>query len=86
MAVGAKKAVGSLHGAYIPAPAQELTDKLFGNPLSGGMGFNRLEFFSTQNFRVFPKVLQQTTQVILKNNIYGFWTCQTLPDPPGNGG
>ena len=86
MAVGAKKAVGSLHGAYIPAPTQELTDKLFGNPLSGGMGFNRLEFFSTQNFRVFPKVLQQTTQVILKNNIYGFWTCQTLPDPPGNGG
>jgi hypothetical protein len=36
-----------------------------------------------QVFRVFGKSLQQTRPSGLN---WGYWTCQDMPDPPGNAG
>ena len=85
MAVGATRATGSLNDAHVPAPAQRLTDRLFRSPrhrASDGIGFYKLQFYSPENFRVFPRVLQQTRP---SGDPYGYWTCQNMPDPPGNG-
>jgi hypothetical protein len=80
IAVGARHAVSSLHSANIPAPPASLTDEMFRSPISpkGGIGLYKLQFYSTQNFDLFPKVLQQGRD--------GYLTCQSLPDPPGNSG
>jgi hypothetical protein len=78
--------VGSLHGAYIPAPPDSLTGPLFRDPAdpAGGIGLFRLSFCSPQNFRVFGTVLQQQRDANGKN--LGYNTCDTMPDPPGNSG
>jgi len=90
MAVGAEKTTGSLHSAYVPAPPETLTDKLFRDPDAtqrGGIGFYKLQFYSPQNFRVFPKILQQTRPSRAGATLdWGYWTCQDMPNPPGNAG
>jgi hypothetical protein len=85
LAVGARHAVGSKHDAYIPAPPASLTDLLFRDPASpqgGGIGLSKLDFYSPQHFQVFSRVLQQAD----RGDGYGYYTCQSLPDPPGNSG
>ena len=88
MAVGAVRTVGSKHDAYVPAPPADLTSKLFrdpDDPTPGGLGFNKLQFYSPANFRVFSPVLQQETRSDgLGNKKYGYWDCQSMPNPPGN--
>ena len=84
IAVGARHTVSSLHSAYVPAPPESLTGPLFRDPNSplGGIGLYKLQFYSPQNFHVFPQVLQQTRPTPESNN--GYWKCQSMPDPPGN--
>jgi hypothetical protein len=81
IAVGARHTVLSLHSAYVPAPPDALTTKLFSEPttLKGGMGFYKLDFFSRPNFKVFGTVLQQTSGV-------GLEFCHNVPNPPDNAG
>jgi hypothetical protein len=90
IAVGARHAVGSLKGAYVPAPTDTLTKQLFSSPTSphGGVGLQRLQFYSPRYFRMFSPVLQQTSRKIdpFRGPVAGFWTCQDLPNPPGNSG
>jgi len=86
MAVGARKTVGRLHSAYVPAPPEDMTSKLYRDPkalTAGGIGLYKLSLFAPPAFGVFPKVLQQTSP---SGNPYGYWTCQDMPDPPGNAG
>jgi hypothetical protein len=86
MAIGTRHTVDSLHSAYVPAPTQSLTDKLFRDPdaqPAGGIGLYKLQFYTQQNFRLFGKSLQQTKPSGLD---WGYWTCQDMPDPPGNAG
>ncbi len=83
IAVGARHATDHLHSAYIPAPPASITGPLFRDPAApegGGIGLYKLDFYSPQFFEVFPHVLQQ------KNGSggYGYHTCQSMPDPPGN--
>jgi hypothetical protein len=85
MAVGATRATDKLSRAHVPAPTQALTDRLFRSPAvrpSGGIGLHKLQFYSPQNFRVFGRVLQQEKHTV--TGPYGFWTCQSMPNPPGN--
>ncbi len=86
LAVGARNAVDHLHDAYIPAPPDSLTGPLFRDPAApqgGGIGLFKLNFYSPQNFQVFPEVLQQVHR---SDDPYGYHTCQSMPDPPGNSG
>ena len=81
IAIGARHTVGSLHSAYIPSVPDSVTGPLFraiDSPQGEGMGFYKLEFYSTQNFQMFPKVLQTFSD--------GYRYCSTMPDPPGNAG
>jgi hypothetical protein len=83
-AVGARHTVGSLHDAYIQGPPDSLTAKMFNDPTDStvkGVGMYRIQLYSPQNFRLFPTVFQQTNPA---DNGYGYWTCQDMPDPPGN--
>lgn len=83
IAVGARHTVGSKHDAYIPAPPASITSPLFRDPAApegGGIGLYKLDFYSPQFFSVFPQVLQQRRG----SGAYGYYTCQSLPDPPGN--
>jgi hypothetical protein len=80
IAVGARHTVDTLHSAYIPAPPDTLTSKLFRDPDApqpGGIGLYKLQFYSPQNFHLFSPVLQQ-------NGSKGYNYCQDMPDPPGN--
>ena len=81
IAVGARHTVLSLHSAYVPAPPDALTAKLFRDPstVTGGMGFYKLSFFSPRNFKLFEPVLQQTPGV-------GLEYCRNVPNPPDNAG
>ena len=81
IAVGARHTVLKLHSAYVPAPPDALTAKLFGEPKSvvGGMGFDKLSFFSPPNFKVYGTVLQQRSGV-------GFEYCDNVPNPPDEAG
>ena len=84
MAVGGKHTVGRLHGAYVPAPLEDLAGRLFRDPkdlTAGGIGLYKLSLFAPPAFRVFPQILQQTSP---SGNAYGYWTCQDMPNPPGN--
>jgi hypothetical protein len=79
--IGTAHTVGSLHSAYIPSPPASVTGPLFratDSPQGDGMGFYKLEFYSTQSFRMFPKVLQSYSD--------GYHYCSSIPDPPGNSG
>jgi hypothetical protein len=74
IAVGARKTVGSGHDAYIPAPPDSLTGPMFRSPDSregDGIGLYKLQFYSPQNFDMFPKVLNR------------YMDCPKVPDPPG---
>ncbi len=88
LAVGGRHTVGSLHSAYVPAPPDSVTGPLFRDPSSdGGIGLNKLEFYSPQNFQLFGKVLQQSKPTDPDRDYgYGYYTCQSMPDPPGNSG
>jgi hypothetical protein len=92
LVLGARHTVGSLHSAYIPAPPEDLTGDLFRDPAApkpGGIGLYRLAFYSPQYFRVFPQVLQQRLGKPDRHGHrapYGYQTCQSFPDPPGNSG
>jgi hypothetical protein len=81
IAVGARHTVGYKHSAYVPAPPDSLTGPLFQDSSLGGIGLYKLQFYSPHNFHVFPKVFQQTTP---SGEPLGYWTCQNMPDPPGN--
>ena len=84
MAVGGKHTVGRLHGAYVPAPLEDMASKLFRDPKDltpGGIGLYKLSLFAPPAFRVFPEVLQQKAP---SGNPYGYYTCQDMPNPPGN--
>lgn len=77
IAVGARDTVGTLHSAYVPAPPDSLTVPLFRSPDSpqgGGIGLYKLQFYSPQNFEMFPRVLLNRV------------ACSSVPDPPGNSG
>ena len=81
IAIGARHTVGSLHSAYIPSVPDSVTGPLFrpiDSPQGEGMGFYKLEFYSTQNFEMFSKVLQMSSN--------GYRYCSTVPDPPDNAG
>ena len=86
IAVGGRHTVGSLHSAYIPAPPDSVTGRLFKDPSDGGVGLNKLEFYSPQYFQLFPQVLQQSEPPVRESWGYGYYTCQTMPNPPGNSG
>jgi hypothetical protein len=81
IAVGGRHTVGYKHSAYVPAPPDSLTGPLFQDSSLGGIGLYKLQFYSPHNFHVFPKVFQQTTP---SGEPLGYWTCQNMPDPPGN--
>jgi hypothetical protein len=85
LVVGGPHTVGNLHSAYVPAPPDSLTGPLFRDPTSpqGGIGLHKLDFYSSRFFRVFSPVLQQTKP---RRQNYGYHTCQSMPDPPGNSG
>ena len=81
MAIGGEKTVLSGHDAYVPAPSQRLTDKLFKDPRVppfDGVGLNKLEFYSPQYFKPFPRVLQQDSTGL------GLRYCRDMPSPPGH--
>ncbi|MFZ0385388.1 MAG: hypothetical protein WAL22_06990 [Solirubrobacteraceae bacterium] len=77
IAVGARHTVDRLHDAYVPAPPESLTGPLFRSPDSpqgDGLGFYKIEFYSPQNFEMFPTLLLPRT------------ACSGVPDPPDNAG
>ena len=81
MAIGGERTVLSGHDAYVPAPSQKLTDKLFkdpGLPPGDGIGLNKLEFYSSRYFKPFPRVLQQDSTGL------GLRYCRDMPNPPGH--
>jgi hypothetical protein len=84
IAVGARQTTGKLHDAYVPAPPESITGPLFRDPASpkGGIGLYKLDFYSPQHFEVFGEVLQQRSG----GDGYGYYSCQSMPDPPGNSG
>jgi hypothetical protein len=84
IAVGGRHAVAHLTSAFIPSPPDTLTAPLFKDSSQGGVGLYRLQFYSPQNFHLFPQVLQQTERGTPREN--GYWTCGSMPDPPGNSG
>ena len=87
IAVGAKHALGSKHSAYVPAPSDALTAKMFrdpSDPAGDGVGLSKLQFYSPQNFRLFTKSLQMTK--IRASAPFGYYRCDTMPDPPGEAG
>lgn len=89
IAVGGTHATLRNRSAFIPAPPADLTTRLFGDPLSpqGGLGLNKLQFYSPRYFRMFSPVLQQRRGTFIQDGAdygYGFYTCQSMPDPPGN--
>ncbi|MET0684175.1 MAG: hypothetical protein ABW060_02615 [Solirubrobacteraceae bacterium] len=82
IAVGATNTIDSHDKAYIPGPPKALTDKLFANadaPTVDGIGLNKLEFYSTQYFTLFPKVFRM-------DDATGWTFCGRMPNPPGPGG
>jgi hypothetical protein len=86
IAVGARRTIHGGRGAYVPAPPDSLTGLLFRAPDSpqGGVGLYKLQFYSPQNsFHLFHRVLQQEKK---RSGGFGFHTCQTMPNPPGNSG
>jgi hypothetical protein len=86
-AVGGRHTVGKLHDAYVPAPPDSLTGQMFRDPGAapgGGIGLFKLNFYSPQNFRLFPRVLQQSAGTGLLAPGYRY--CTSMPDPPGNSG
>jgi hypothetical protein len=90
IAVGAERATGSKTSAYVPAPSQELTSRLFRDPDDptgggGGIGLSKLQFYSPQNFRLFPKSLQQSVYPEAPQYNH-YFSCQSMPNPPGNSG
>ncbi len=55
IAVAAAQATGDHYGARIPGVPASITDVLFKSPANGGLGLNKLEFYSPRNgFRWFP--------------------------------
>ena len=72
------------------APPGSLTDKLFrdpADPKGGGVGLFKLAFYSPQYFRVFGQVFQQMKGKPDSHGHrlpYGYQTCQSFPNPPGN--
>jgi hypothetical protein len=55
IAVAAAHATGDHYGARIPGVPASITDVLFNSPANGGLGLNKLEFYSPRNgFRWFP--------------------------------
>jgi hypothetical protein len=75
IAVDARHAVDRLHSAYIPAPPDSLTGQMFRSPDSpqgDGVGLYKLQFYSPQNFQLFPEVLRD------------YMDCTHVPNPPGN--
>jgi PKD repeat protein len=86
MAVGGRHTVGSLHSAYVPAPPDSLTGPLFRDPAApqgGGIGLYKLSFYAPRYFQMFSPVLQQRKP---RRGNYGYQTCQSMPNPPDNGG
>jgi hypothetical protein len=47
-------------------------------PKGDGIGLYKLQFYSTQNFEIFPEVLQEHDG--------GYHSCGSMPNPPGNSG
>ena len=77
IAIGARHTVGRLHDAYIPAPPESVTGPLFraiDSPQGDGIGLYKLEFYSPQNFYMYPRPLSQGI------------ACSGIPDPPDNSG
>jgi hypothetical protein len=80
LVVGAHHAVGSTTSAYIPSPPASLTDDLFKDINQGGIGLNKLSFYSPQYFHVFDRVFQMT----VRQTERGYFYCQSIPNPPDN--
>ncbi len=96
-AVGRAQATGHGAGARIPGIPASIADTLFKPVAEGGVGFNKLEFYSTRNgFRYFPTNPALGTAVLFDTPDYepnllvdqdGFRIdCSNVPDPPGNSG
>jgi hypothetical protein len=86
IAVG-RHAVGSGSDAYVPAPPDTVTGPLFGKTNLGGMGFYKLQFYSPQNFKLLPQVLQQEYEIhVLQAIGFGYYWCSHVPDPPDTSG
>jgi hypothetical protein len=99
IAVAAAHAQGSLHSARIPGPPASLTEPLFRvttDPLGGGMGLNKLEFYSPRlGYRYFPaEPARDAGHKPRKGNWNTLWPgnghnpilCPDVPVPPGNSG
>ena len=95
IAVAAAHAVGNLHSARILGVPAPVTDVLFKPVAQGGLGLNKLEFYSPRNgFRWFPTepyptgpfnvdTLHQYPYPAHPNDRI---ECVSVPDPPGNSG
>jgi hypothetical protein len=97
IAVAAAHATGSLHDARIPGIPPSVADNLFKDQSSGGIGLNKLEFYSPGNgFRFFPSEPTRLSTSAPSGN----WNslnqfplgrptviqCGDIPDPPNNSG
>jgi hypothetical protein len=92
IAVAAEHAVGSLHEARIPGVPASITDKLFTSPATGGLGLNKLQFYSPRNgFRWFPQYPGTSGDNTLHQYPYSDdpgqrIRCVDIPNPPDNSG
>ena len=99
IAVAAAHAQGSKHDARIPGPPASLTEPLFrapNDPRGGGIGFNKLEFYSPRlGYRYFPaepardaghKPRKGDWNTLYPGNGHNPISCPDVPVPPGNSG
>jgi hypothetical protein len=101
VAVAQEHATGTVYDARIPGIPASITDVLF-NPVTtqGGLGLNKLEFYSPRNgFRYLPENPEDPHihKYGVGENLntlteFPYWSyggaiyCSEIPDPPGNSG
>ena len=79
IAVGATQTTGNTTAAHFEGPPKALTDKLFAQsalPTADAIGLNKTEFYSSQYFTLFPRVLRMDSSD-------GWTFCGRMPKPPG---
>ena len=100
IAVAQVHATGHVHDARIPGIPSTITDELFNPVDQGGLGLNKLEFYSPRNgFRYLPSDPNPTgddySELTLHfypdpNKVTGnpadLLDCSSIPDPPDNSG
>jgi hypothetical protein len=86
MAAGEVHARGSQNAARILGPAGTVVDPLFAPPELGGLGMQKLEFYTPSRFRLFPPNPAPGATVMSFRNPNDVPSCPAIPDPPGDSG